>query len=105
MNDKLYDLYLEKEILKLNKRFLYIKTPNIIRFLAIQSQKHYRHKVTLSAVNVNNQLKLGLFIPNTKIVKPQIYHELHDETINKLLVDVEKTLQLFKILAYDTKNT
>lgn len=103
MNDKLYDLYLEKRDFEIKQAFSLYKNAQYYPLFSNPKPKHYRHKVTLSAVNVNKQLKLGLFIPNTKIVKPQIYHELHDETINKLLVDVEKTLQLFKILAYDTK--
>lgn len=64
---------------------------------------HYRHKVTLSATNVNNKLRLGLFVPSTKKIKPQVTHEFHDKLINDCMVTIESLFNKYKLLAYDSK--
>lgn len=73
-------------------------------FILNPSPTNYRHKVTLSAVNINRRLRLGLYVENTKRIKPGIKNILHDKDIEELLEHVEKILQKYKITAYDEKS-
>lgn len=62
--------------------------------------KNYRHKVVLSATQIKEKLKLGLYRENSKTVIPYLDCHIQDQEINMLLKTVEKVLNNFKIPAY-----
>ncbi len=62
--------------------------------------KNYRHKVVLSATQIKEKLKLGLYRENSKTVIPYLDCHIQDQEINMLLKTVEKVLNDFKIPAY-----
>lgn len=62
--------------------------------------KNYRHKVVLSATQIKEKLRLGLYRENSKTVIPYLDCHIQDQEINMLLKTVEKVLNDFKIPAY-----
>jgi 23S rRNA (uracil1939-C5)-methyltransferase len=65
-----------------------------------KAPKHYRHKVVLSATNVKEKLRLGLYRENSKDVIPYLFCHIQDEEINKCLKTVEEVLNQYKITGY-----
>ena len=61
---------------------------------------NYRHKVVLSAAQIKDKLRLGLYRENSKEVIPYLKCHIQDQEINELLATVEKVLNEFKIPAY-----
>lgn len=66
--------------------------------------KGYRHKAVLSATNLklekSYQIRLGLFIEGSKVIKPKLGHFLHHPGIDAIFETLEKLLIKFKIRAY-----
>ena len=99
--------YSEQITLKTQVVHEYYKKLNYLSvkpFIENPQPKNYRHKVILSATNIQNKIKLGLFVENTKTIKPTLNNDMHDKEINRVFETVEKVLQKYKILAYDVKN-
>ena len=61
---------------------------------------NYRHKVVLSAAQIKDKLRLGLYRENSKEVIPYLKCHIQDQEINELLATVEQVLNEFKIPAY-----
>jgi len=97
---KAYILELFKEDLKSNPQLL--KNYQLYAMNEFE-YKNYRHKAVLSATNLGNMLKLGLYKPKSKTVKPLLDSIYHDEQINLLFKELEKILNKYKIKAYDDK--
>ena len=72
--------------------------------IANPKPRGYRHKAVLSATNINvnnrQQLRLGLFVENTKKIQPKLSHFLHDEAIDEIFVSIENILNKYKHKAY-----
>ncbi|HPJ24399.1 MAG TPA: hypothetical protein PK113_05755, partial [Bacillota bacterium] len=70
---------------------------------------YYRHKVIVSATNVNmkgrNQLRLGLYKEGTKTIIPGVDNHLHDKDIIQVLKTIEEVLRKYKLEAYSPKYT
>ena len=78
-----------------------VKYKTQIPIIKNQSPLHYRHKVVLSATTHQNKLKLGLYRENTKEIIPFLSCFLHDIVANKILEDIEKLMNQYKITAYN----
>ena len=77
------------------------RIPSKINSIAQSKQpKNYRHKVVLSATQIKEKLRLGLYRENSKTVIPYLDCHIQDQEINQLLKTVEKVLNDFKIPAY-----
>lgn len=77
------------------------RIPSKINSIAQSKQpKNYRHKVVLSATQIKEKLRLGLYRENSKTVIPYLDCHIQDQEINMLLKTVEKVLNDFKIPAY-----
>ncbi|TNF08385.1 MAG: class I SAM-dependent RNA methyltransferase, partial [Bacillota bacterium] len=95
-----------QEQLKMKQAFvsdLFLKEKLFVKINPIsesKSPKHYRHKVVLSATNVKDKLRLGLYREHSKDVIPYLFCHIQDEAINKLLKTVEDVLNQYKIPGY-----
>lgn len=85
---------------------LKLKVP-VSSILKNPMDKHYRHKVTVSAtskyVGKSVKLRLGMFKENTHKIEPGFSHFIHDNDINTVLAVIESILNDYKISAYDIK--
>ena len=63
--------------------------------------RNYRHKVVLSATNIKQRLRLGLYRENTKKVIPFLDCHIQDKQINQVLKALESIFNRYKLPAYD----
>lgn len=92
----------------IEKAFLPLKSKvPVSSILKNPMDKHYRHKVTVSAtskyVGKSVKLRLGMFKENTHKIEPGFSHFIHDNDINTVLAVIESILNDYKISAYDIK--
>lgn len=85
---------------------LKLKTP-VQKILKNPMDRHYRHKVTVSATSIrvgkSFKLRLGMFKEKTHKIEPGFSHFIHDNDINTVLGVIETILNDYKISAYDIK--
>ena len=97
-----YNSYIKQKEESVKKAFVNVsQNINITPIFKNRKPLNYRHKSTLSAINIKGKIRLGLFIPKTKQIKPIKNDTLVDEGINSLFILIEEILQKYKILAYD----